>query len=176
MRIASTNIISFLTFLEEDLIGILKLCDALHRTSLVTRSAARTLFVIDGCNVIHNGNSTVRTSLLALTTSNTSVSALLSRCRTAVVTRAAYGNGRISGNEGDDMLRTSLHTLSARDTLRRIHSCNTVCNADCTGGTYGGAIAASETSELTSVRSTANETHSSTGAVSVIVCLGGGNV
>ena len=63
-----------------------------NRTHLVTSSAARTLFVINGSKIIFNLDCTLGTGLLTLSAGYTSVEANLTHLRALVVTRALNDN------------------------------------------------------------------------------------
>jgi hypothetical protein len=113
----------------------------MYGTYISASATACAKLVIDGCKVVHNGNSAVRTSLLALHTADTAVRACLT-CRSAlIVVGACYYNAGCLVKKMDDGVRTLANANSASDTLACIYPCYTVLNGDSILRTNGNAVA-----------------------------------
>jgi hypothetical protein len=111
--------------------------NALYGTNIVTSAATCTLAVIDGSKVVLYLDCSLGTGLLALHTTDTTVGAGLT-CYCALIMAGAlyyYANGILY--EMNDVVRTSLLTKTATDTLLGVDLCDALflINSDSISGT-----------------------------------------
>ena len=97
------------------------LVDTVYGADGYALAAACAQRVVDGCEIILDGDGTVGTGLLALHTADTAVSAVLTCKRALIVIGALYYNTGGVVNDLYDAVRTDARAHSATDTLGRIN-------------------------------------------------------
>ena len=120
------------------------LVDAVYGTNLNACAAACAKALIDGSEVILNGDRTVGTGLLALHTADTAVLAVLTSVCTLIVVRALNDNALGVVDKVDDAVGTLSDADAAADTLLGVNSGNAVLNLDSVLRTYRNAVAVAE--------------------------------
>ena len=95
--------------------------DAVYGADLNARAATCAERVIDGREVILYGDSTVRTGLLTLHTSDTANRANLACYSTLIMAGALNKNSGLFADDVDNAIGTSLCTKATTDTLLRIN-------------------------------------------------------
>ena len=99
-------------------------------TYLYTSATACTLIIINYCEIILNLNCAVRTGLLTLHTSDTTVRASLVGYSALIVAGALNSNSGLLGENVNNTVGTGLFAKTASDTLGRINLSNTVFDID----------------------------------------------
>ena len=85
-------------------------------TFIHTKTAVRTLIIVNNCKIIRNGNSSVGTSLFALFTADASVLAGFAGKSTALLIATHYGCRRFLGKHGDYLFGAGLGAKSTAQT------------------------------------------------------------
>jgi hypothetical protein len=117
-------------------------------------TALGALLIIDGSEVIHNGDCTFGTSLFTLLTADTCNRAILA-CDSTLLVVAALNKGLLALEyQMDDALRTGAYTHATADTSGGVDLCNTVDNRDSLYRADSGAVATAKTAVGTSVLAT----------------------
>ena len=147
------------------------LVDAMYGTSLGTCAAAGTEIVIDGCEVVLYGDSTLGTGLLALHTADTAVGAVLTCKRALIVIGALYYNTGGIVNDLYDAVRTDARAHSATDTLGRINVCDSVRDAYCVLRTNLCTVAVAKAGKRTALITAVRKVCRDTAFVSVVIVL-----
>ena len=122
------------------------LVNTVYGTSLYTRTASGTERVVDGREIVLNGDSAVGTGLLTLHTADTAVGAILAHRCALIVVGAFNDNARGVVEKVDDAVGTLTNADAAADTLLGINACNAVLNSDSILRTYRNAVAVAKTS------------------------------
>ena len=120
------------------------LVDTMYGTNLYACAASGAKIVVDGREVILNGDCAVGTSLLALHTADTAVLAVLTYVSALIVVRALNNNALGVVDKVDDTVGTFSYADTTTDTLLGIDSCNAVLNLNSVLGTYCNTVAVSE--------------------------------
>ena len=152
------------------------LVDASYGTNSRALSTTGTERIIDGSEIVLYLDCAVRTSFLALHTSNTTVSTdLTGNC--ALIVIGAF-NGYLYGivYHLDDLVGAGSCTDTATDTLLGIDLSNVVFNADCVLGTYLNAVTVTETSIGTGLIAGICQVSGEAASKSLIIELSGGCV
>ena len=125
--------------------------DTMYGAYVVTSATACTLRVINSSEIILNLDCSLGTGLLTLHTADTTVRAYLTCNSTLIVAGALNDNSGGLVNNVDYVVRTSLCTDAASDTLGRINLCDTtLCvNVNSILGTNLHTVAVAKTSEGT---------------------------
>ena len=121
--------------------------NTLNGASLLASAAAGTLIIINCCKIILNGDRAVRTGLLTLHTTDTTVRACLTGNRTLIVAGALNNNSGRLCEHMNNALRTGLGAKATADTSNGINLCNAVItDVNSILGTNGYTIAVAKTS------------------------------
>ena len=120
------------------------LVDTMYGTSLNACATACAKAIVDGSEVILNGDRTVGTGLLALHTADTAVLAVLTSVCTLIVVRALNDNALGVVDKVNDAVGTLSYADTTADTLLGIDSGNAVLNLDSVLRTYCNTVAVAE--------------------------------
>ena len=139
--------------------SVLKMCAAdkvsfvyaMNRAYSHTFGAAGTKRIVYSCQIVNDFDSSVRTGLLTLHTTNTTVRADLSCYCALVVIGAFHHNSSGVVYDLDNIIGTFTSTHSAANAFFWIDVSNTVLDADSVMRTNAQAIAVSKTSKRTSL-------------------------
>ena len=145
--------------------------DTMYGTNLFALSAACTQRIVDGCKVVFNLDSAVRTGLLALHTADTAVSAVLTCKRALIVIGALYYNTGGVVNDLYDAVRTDARAPSATDTLGRVNVCDPVRDAYGVLRTNLCAVTVAKAGKRTALITAVRKVCRDTALVSVIIVL-----
>ena len=118
---------------------------AVYRTNLYTRTATGTERVINSSKVINYGDCSVRTGLLTLHTTYTSVRAVFAGDCALILVRALYGYTDCISYEVNDLVRTLTCANSATDALLGIYASHAVDDRNCILRTYLYTISVTKT-------------------------------
>ena len=147
------------------------LVNTVYRADSHTLAAAGAERVIDGGEVILNGNSAVRTGLLTLHTTDTAVGAVLTYSRALIVVGALNNNTGGVIDEVNDTVGTLSYTDAAADTLLGVNSCHTVFNGDSILRTSHSTVTVAKTSKVTYSVAAVRHVGGKTGLVTLEVKL-----
>ena len=123
------------------------LVDTMYRASLDTLTATGALVIIYSREVVYDGDSTVRTGLLALAAGDTAVLTALTHCRALIVVRALYNDALGILDKMNNAVGALSCAYTAADTLSRIDVSYTILDSDSILGTNAYAIAVAEAGE-----------------------------
>ena len=112
------------------------------RNALCATCAER---IVNNCKIVHNLNSSARTSLLALHTANTAVGAVLTCKRTLIAIGAFNYYSRGIVDKMNNRVGALTNANSTTDTLARIDSCYAVFDSDSAPGTYRNTVTVAKT-------------------------------
>ena len=97
------------------------LVDTMYGASLDTLTATGALVIINSREVVYDGDSTVRTGLLALAAGDTAVLTALTHCRALIVVRALYNDALGILDKMNYAVGTFLSAKTAADALLGIN-------------------------------------------------------
>ena len=152
------------------------LVDAMYGTSLGTCAAAGTEIVIDGCEVVLYGDSTLGTGLLALHTADTAVGAVLTGEGTLILVGALNNNAGGVIDKVDDTVGALTHADTTADTLAGVYTRYTVFNRDSILGTNARAVTVAKASIGTELIAAVRHICGKAGLVTLVVALSGCDV
>jgi hypothetical protein len=152
------------------------LVDAMHRANLNACAATGAQIVIDGCEVVLNGDCALRTGFLTLHTSDTSVRTVLTGKSTLVLVGALNDNTGGVVDKMNDTVGTLTNADATTDTLARINSGNTVLDRDGVLRANRYAVAVAKTSIGTELITAVSHVRGKAGLVTLVVALSGSNV
>ena len=125
------------------------LVDAVDGADLNARATACAKAIVDGSEVILNGDRTVGTGLLALHTADTAVLAVLTSVCALIVVGALNDNALGVVDKVDNAVRTLSYADATADTLLRVDFSYLVLDGDSVLRTYLSAVAVTKTCERT---------------------------
>ena len=120
------------------------LVDRVYGACLCTFAAAGALIVVDNCEVLIHGDSTVRAGLNALHTADTAVRAYLACNCALIVVRAGNSDLCCCVDDLDDAVGAGLCTFAASDTAFGNDLCNAVFDNYRILGADSGTVAVAE--------------------------------
>ena len=147
------------------------LVQTMYGTNLHAGSTAGAERIVDGRQVIDDGNGTVRAGLLTLHTADTAVGAVLAGYSTLIVVGA--GNDHTSGivDQLDDVIGTFTGADATADTCLRIHLCHAVFDANGILGADLHAVAVAKAGGGTGAVAVVGKVGCKTGLKALIVVL-----
>ena len=125
------------------------LVDAMHGAGLGAGAAAGAKLVVDGCEIVLDGDGTLRTGLLALHTADTAVGAILAYCRALILVGALHNHAGGVVDEVDDTVGALAYADATADTLLRIDLSYLVFDRNSVLRTYLSAVAVTKACERT---------------------------
>ena len=147
------------------------LVNTLNGADLYARAAAGTERVVDGREIVLNGDSTLRTGLLTLHTADTAVGAILTGESTLILVGALnYYAGSVV-DKMNDTVGALAHADATADTLLRINSCYTVLYGDSVLRTNYGTVTVAEAGEGTELVAAVRHICGAAGLVTLVVVL-----
>ena len=149
------------------------LVDAMYRTSLNAGATAGAKVVVDGREIILNGDSAVGTGLLTLHTADTAVGAILTGVSTLILVGALNNNTGGVIDEVDDTVGALAYADATADTLSGINLCYAVVDGDSTLGTNYRAVTVAEAGEGTVLITAVCHICGTAGLVALVVALSG---
>ena len=106
------------------------LVNTVYGTSLCTSATAGAKIVVDGGEIVLNSDSTLRTGLLTLHTTDTTVGAVLTGESTLILVGALNNHACGVVDKMDDTVGTLAYTDATTDTLAGVNVSYTVFNSD----------------------------------------------
>ena len=150
--------------------------DAVDGANLYARAATGAEGVIDGSKVVLNGDSTLRTGLLTLHTTDTTVGAVLTGESALILVGALHNHAGGVVDKVDDTVGALAYADAAADTLSGINLCYTVIDGDSVLRTNHSAVAVAEAGEGTELVAAVRHICGTAGLVSLVVALSGGSL
>ena len=147
------------------------LVDAMHGTSLNARAAACAKVVVDGSEVILNGDCAVGTGLLALHTADTAVLTVLTYVSALIIVGAFNDNAYGIVEKMDNAVGTLTNADATADTLLGINARYAVLDSDSVLGADSRAVTVSKTGEGAELVSTVRHISGKAGLNALIFVL-----
>ena len=147
------------------------LVDAMHGTSLNARATACAKVVVDGSEVILNGDCAVGTGLLALHTADTAVLTVLTYVSTLIIVGAFNDNAYGIVEKVDNAVGTLTNADATADTLLGINASYAVLDSDSVLGADSHAVTVSKTGEGAELVSTVRHISGQAGLNALIFVL-----
>ena len=147
------------------------LVDAMHGTSLNARATACAKVVVDGSEVILNGDCAVGTGLLALHTADTAVLTVLTYVSALIIVGAFNDNAYGIVEKVDNAVGTLTNADATADTLLGINARYAVLDSDSVLGADSRAVTVSKTGEGAELVSTVRHISGKAGLNALIFVL-----
>ena len=147
--------------------------DTVDGANLYARAATGAEGVIDGSKVVLNGDSTLRTGLLTLHTTDTTVGAVLTCESTLILVGALHNHAGGVVDKVDDTVGTLAYADAAADTLAGVNVSYAVFNGDSVLRTNSCAVAVAEAGVGAVLVTAVCHVCGETGLVALIVALSG---
>ena len=147
------------------------LVDTVYGTNLNACATAGAKVVVDGSEVILNGDCAVGTGLLTLHTADTTVGAVLTHVCALIVVGAFNDNSYGIVEKMDNAVGTLAYANAAADTLLGINASNVVLDGNSVLRADSRAVAVSETGEGTELVTAVRHVGGTAGLVSLVVVL-----
>ena len=147
------------------------LVDAMHGTSLNARATACAKVVVDGGEVILNGDCAVGTGLLALHTADTAVLTVLTYVSALIMVGAFNDNAYGIVEKVDNAVGTLTNADATADTLLGINACYAVLDSDSVLRADSRAVTVSKTGEGAELVATVRHISGKTGLNALIFVL-----
>ena len=149
------------------------LVDAMHGTNLDARAATGAQVVVDGCEVILYGDSTVGAGLLTLHTADTAVGAVLTGECALILVGAFHNNTGGVVDKVNDAVGALAYADAASDALLGVNVCDTVLDRDSVLRANHSAVTVAEAGEGAEFIAAVCHIGGAAGLVTLVVVLSG---